>query len=100
MNARQYYGTWSMHVASWTQVPLPALHVVRYEDLIERTAETFRGVAQFLGLNPPPERLERAISHSSFEQRFNPRRTPRASSSAASTRAFSEAGAWASGAKT
>ncbi len=68
MNARQYYGTWSAHVASWTQVPLPALHVVRYEDLVEHTFETFSGVARFLGLDPPPERLERAISHSSFEQ--------------------------------
>ena len=68
MIARQYYGTWSMHVASWTQVPFPARHVVRYEDMIENPLETFRGVARFLGLDPPQERLERAISHSSFEQ--------------------------------
>ncbi len=66
--ARQYYGTWSMHVASWTQVPFPARHVVRYEGLIENPLETFRGVAEFLGLDPPPGRLQRAISHSSFEQ--------------------------------
>lgn len=66
--ARQFYGTWSMHVASWTQVPFPARHVVRYEDMIEHTLETFRGVAEFLGLKPPPDRLQRAISHSSFEQ--------------------------------
>ncbi len=66
--ARQYYGTWSMHVASWTQVSFPARHVVRYEDMIENPLETFRGVAGFLGLDPPPDRLQRAVSHSSFEQ--------------------------------
>jgi Sulfotransferase domain len=68
LTARQYYGTWSMHVASWTQVPFPARHVVRYEDMIEKPLETFAAVAKFLGLEPPPDRLQRAVSHSSFEQ--------------------------------
>lgn len=68
VGARQYYGTWSMHVASWTQVSFPARHVVRYEDMIESPVETFAGVARFLGLEPPPDRLQRAVSHSSFEQ--------------------------------
>ncbi|HEX9771788.1 MAG TPA: sulfotransferase domain-containing protein [Kiloniellales bacterium] len=66
--ARQYYGTWSMHVASWTEVALPARHVVRFEDMIDDPLETFAGVARFLGLEPPLDRLQRAISHSSFEQ--------------------------------
>lgn len=68
LTARQYYGTWSMHVASWTQVPLPARHVVRYEDMIEMPLETFAAVAKFLGLEPPPDRLQRAVTHSSFEK--------------------------------
>jgi hypothetical protein len=68
MGARQYYGTWSMHVSSWTQVPFPALHVVRYEDMRDSPSQTFARVAKFLGLNPPPDRLERAISFSSFDQ--------------------------------
>lgn len=68
VGARQYYGTWSMHVASWTQVPFPARHVVRYEDMIDSTLETFAGVAKFLGLEPPPDRLQRAVTHSSFER--------------------------------
>jgi hypothetical protein len=66
--ARQYYGTWSMHVAGWTQVPFPARHVVRYEDMFDKPLETFTGVARFLGLDPPPARVQRAIAHSSFEQ--------------------------------
>jgi len=65
-NARQYYGSWSLNVSSWTQNAVQALHVVRYEDMQDRAFECFTGVAQFLGLSPPRERLERAISNSSF----------------------------------
>ncbi len=65
--ARQVYNTWSGHVKSWTQDPTPNLHVVRYEDLSERPLETFGELAKFLVLNPPQERLMRAVSNSSFE---------------------------------
>jgi len=60
-------GSWSEHVASWTGRPGPGLHVVRYEDLIDDAAETFRGVIRFLGLDVNPERLERAVRHASFD---------------------------------
>ncbi len=60
-------GSWSEHVQSWTARPNPALHIMRYEDLVERPDETFGGLVRFLGLNPPPDRLERALSFSSFE---------------------------------
>jgi len=65
-SARQYYGSWSSNVSSWTQNAVPALHVARYEDMQDQPFETFTGVARFLGLSPPRERLERAISNSSF----------------------------------
>ena len=64
--ARQYYGSWSLNVSSWTQSAVPALNVVRYEDLQDQPLDTFAGVAQFLGLNPPRDRLERAVANSSF----------------------------------
>ena len=60
-------GSWSEHVQSWTARPNPALHVMRYEDLVERPDETFGGLVRFLGLHPPPERLERALTFSSFD---------------------------------
>jgi hypothetical protein len=66
-NAQQVYGTWSLNVQSWTQQSLPALHVVRYEDMARQPFRTFENVAKFLGLNPPGERLRRAIKSSSFE---------------------------------
>jgi hypothetical protein len=62
----QLLGSWSENVQSWTARPNPRLHVIRYEDMIERGEETFAGLAGFLGLNPPPERLRRALDLASF----------------------------------
>ena len=66
-NARQYYGSWSLNVSSWTRNAVPALHIVRYEDMQDAPFETFGGVARFLGLDPPRARLERAVASSSFD---------------------------------
>jgi hypothetical protein len=67
MVVRQVYGSWSMNVQSWTQVPMPSLHVMRYEDMYSQPFQTFATVARFLGLNPPRERLQKAIDNSSFK---------------------------------
>ena len=58
--------SWSIHVESWTARPNPGLHVVRYEDMHAKPQQAFGGIAGFLGLKPPRERLERAIQLSSF----------------------------------
>ena len=55
-----------MHVRSWTHRAHPGLHVIRYEDLLDDPSKAFGGVARFLGLSPPPERLAKAIEFSSF----------------------------------
>ena len=60
------HNSWAKHVMSWTQNPSAALHVLRYEDMIERPIKTFRALARFLGLDPPRERLKKAIRFSSF----------------------------------
>lgn len=67
MVARQVYGSWSMNVKSWTQHTFPSLHVVRYEDMCDRPFKTFGDLGRFLGLNPPRERLQRAIRNCSFK---------------------------------
>ncbi|MGH6718607.1 MAG: sulfotransferase domain-containing protein [Alphaproteobacteria bacterium] len=59
-------GSWSENVASWTGQSNPTSHVVRYEDMHARPITTFAGVARFLGLDPPRERIEKAIRLSSF----------------------------------
>ena len=60
------HNSWSNHVRSWTQNPSAALHVLRYEDMVEKPIKTFAALAKFLGLKPPRERLKKAIRFSSF----------------------------------
>ncbi|NIJ43301.1 hypothetical protein FHS78_003614 [Parvibaculum indicum] len=62
------YNTWSANVESWTKHASPQLLVLRYEDMVEKPNEAFGKVANFLGLNPPQERLDRAIANSSFDK--------------------------------
>jgi hypothetical protein len=62
------HGSWSEHVESWTARPNPALHVMRYEDMLEQPEQTFGAVARFLGLNASAARLRHAIELSSFEK--------------------------------
>ncbi len=59
-------GSWSQHVESWTGGASDRLHVVRYEDMIDKPSATFGSVARFLGLKPSRQRLLRAIRNSSF----------------------------------
>jgi hypothetical protein len=63
---REPISAWSEHVASWTGEPNPRLHVMRYEDMLARPDKTFAALARFLGLDPPRDRLRRAIKFSDF----------------------------------
>ena len=60
-------GSWSQHVESWTARPNPGLHVVRYEDLVRHTRDSFAAVVRFLGLEVPPLRFGAALRNSSFK---------------------------------
>jgi Sulfotransferase domain len=62
----EYLGPWSAHVDSWTNRVDPRLHMLRYEDLIEDPLPRFAGLIRFLGQEPDPDRLARAVAHSSF----------------------------------
>ena len=66
-NIEQFFGSWSLNVNSWTRAPNPSLRVIRYEDLLTKPMTAFKGMAEFLGLDPPRERLTRAIEFSSFD---------------------------------
>lgn len=59
--------SWSIHVESWTGRPNSRLLAVRYEDMLDQPLVAFGNVCRYLGLKPPPDRLERAIKFSSFE---------------------------------
>ena len=63
----EIHSSWSHHVASWTAEPSPQKLILRYEDLLDDPQKYFKMTCSFLGLNPPQERLERAIRFSSFK---------------------------------
>ncbi len=64
----QLLSSWSIHVTSWLDsAPFP-IHALRYEDLAEAPEATFSGALGFLGLEPEPERVGRAIAHSRFSE--------------------------------
>lgn len=64
----EVYGSWSENVMSWTRKPHRAIYVMRYEDMLQRPLETFRGLCRHLLLDPSDAHLTRAIDLSSFEQ--------------------------------
>lgn len=66
-NVYTFMSSWSQHVTGWTHRPHPQLLVLRYEDMESRPLGSFGRIAQFLGLKPPKDRLERAIRFSSFK---------------------------------
>tara|TARA_R110000824_G_scaffold118960_14_gene271912 strand:- start:29688 stop:30530 length:843 start_codon:yes stop_codon:yes gene_type:complete len=63
----EIHSSWSHHVESWTAHPNPSLLVLRYEDMLSDPMAAFKKTANFLGLQPPQERLDRAIRFSSFK---------------------------------
>ena len=63
----EFWGSWSRHVRSWTVNSHSRLKILRYEDLYNRPAKTFGSLVKFLGLQPPKQRLHKAIRFSSFD---------------------------------
>ncbi len=63
----EIHSSWSHHVESWTGHPNPSLLILRYEDMLADSQAAFKKATQFLGLQPPSERLDRAILFSSFK---------------------------------
>jgi hypothetical protein len=71
----QLFGNWSQNVASWTARPNPVLHVMRYEDMVGEPEKTFAALTDFLKLDAPPERLQRAMRLASFDSLKSAERT-------------------------
>ena len=64
----QFLGSWSENVESWTRKPNPSLHVMRYEDMLDRPVESFGALAGFLQIAAAPDALARATELSSFDR--------------------------------
>jgi hypothetical protein len=60
-------GCWQDHVLSWVRLRegKPGFSMVRYEDLLADPAKELSNLAPMLGINPAPERIERAVRLSS-----------------------------------
>lgn len=64
---RQKLLTWSAHVLSWTeQNQIPVL-IVRYEDMLTDTFNTFKKAIEFLNLAIDVDKIETSIELSSFK---------------------------------
>jgi hypothetical protein len=63
----QYLSSWSGHVRSWVDESGLRLLVVRYEDMLFKSVETFSEVIRFIGADEDTERIERAVRASSFD---------------------------------
>lgn len=60
-------GTWMQHVRSWlTQAAIP-VHLVRYEDLVDRPEAELASILTFLGFQIPEARSSFAIEKSSMK---------------------------------
>jgi sulfotransferase family protein len=64
------YGSWSDNVASWlgTRQNSPGFLLLRYEDMVARTAEELTRVASFLGVRTTPDLVAQAVERSSADQ--------------------------------
>jgi len=64
--AYEPWGSWSENVQSWTRTAHQALFVMRYEDMLAKTEETFAKLRDYLLVEPIPGVLRSAIEHSDF----------------------------------
>ena len=68
VQVRQWTGSWSTHVTSWTDKAAFPIHVMRYEDMLDNPTQTFGAMIKALGIPLDNARLEKAIQFSSFNQ--------------------------------
>lgn len=68
ISVKEYMGTWSDHVESWTRTNAFPVHVMRYEDMKAEPHKVFAELLEKLGIPVEDERLDKAIRHSSFKE--------------------------------
>lgn len=63
----QHLGSWSDHVAGWTDQRCIKSLVIRYEDMIADTAGVFRKIIEFSGLDYNAARFQQAVQFANFK---------------------------------
>jgi hypothetical protein len=66
--AYEVQSSWSENVYSWTHKNNPSLYVVKYEDMLENTQNTFKDLLSFLQIKLDEQGLLTAIEASSFKK--------------------------------
>jgi hypothetical protein len=62
----QWLGSWSTHVAGWSDQTFHRTLVLRYEDLLEKPAKAFGKVVKLVAPTADAGRVERARKHADF----------------------------------
>ena len=65
---KQFLGSWSVHVESWTSIKAFPVHVIRYEDMKQNPEDVFGGIIKKLNIPFDSDRLAKALKFSSFEE--------------------------------
>lgn len=63
---RQILGSWSDHVKSWTEQTMIPVHIIRYEDMLNSTFDSFSKAVKFIGLEKTEAKIKDAIGKSDF----------------------------------
>ncbi len=65
---RQNLFTWQMHVQSWQTINDFPVLFIRYEDMLNKSFETFKKTVNFLGWNHTDSAIQEAIEACSFDK--------------------------------
>jgi sulfotransferase family protein len=68
MQFAQHLSDWAGHVSSWTVDPPFPVHVMRYEDMLTNTFETFSKALGFIGWQYAGEQISKAIAAADFDR--------------------------------
>jgi len=63
----QRMSCWSGHVRSWLEQTDVPVHVMRYEDMLDKPLQTFTAAARFLNLPHDPQAVAKALCFSDFK---------------------------------
>lgn len=66
-HTKTYVGDWSGHVLSWCNEKQFPVLIIKYEDLLERTEEIFKGILEFVDFEYDEVRARRAIRAASLK---------------------------------
>ena len=64
--APEVWGSWSEHVASWTENSPPVIEVVRYEDMFAEPLTAFTAIADHMRLDASAAEIAEAVDLASF----------------------------------